>query len=100
MASENDACRGSLTRCSAPVAKQPLPPQVICQILGMDEEVVKEAFDTGNVPSASEEQLFNAVKKSVDPEDTAETYAPVLAYFCRKARLASKRVMFSIASPI
>lgn len=60
-----------------PVAKQPLPPQVICQILGLDEETVKEAFDTGSVPSATEEQLFQAVKKSVDPEDTAETYAPV-----------------------
>lgn len=59
------------------VAKQPLPPQVICQILGLDEETVKASFEAGKPPTASEEQLIEAVKKSVDLEDTVEMYAPV-----------------------
>lgn len=29
------------------MAQQPLPPQVICKILGMDEEAVKAAFEKG-----------------------------------------------------
>jgi hypothetical protein len=38
---------------------------VICKILGMDEETVKAAFEKGQPPSASEEQLVDAVYTSV-----------------------------------
>ncbi len=44
------------------VAKQPLPPQVICQILGLDEETVKASFEAGNPPTASEDQLVEVTK--------------------------------------
>jgi len=43
------------------VARQPLPPQVICKILGMDEEDVKAAFENGKPPTASKDQLVDAV---------------------------------------
>lgn len=82
------------------MAKQPLPPQVICQILGLNEEIVKASFEAGTPPTATEEQLVatvrppsasdlrclvptlccdqvEAVKKSVDPGDTVDMYAPV-----------------------
>lgn len=59
------------------MAKQPLPPQVVCQILGLDEETVKAAFEAGNPPVASQEQLLDAVKKSVDLEDSVDMYKPV-----------------------
>ena len=43
------------------MARQPLPPQVICKILGMDEEDVKAAFESGKPPTASKDQLVDAV---------------------------------------
>lgn len=63
--------------CTLAVAKQPLPPQVVCQILGLDEETVKAAFEAGNPPVATEAQLIDAVKKSVDLGDSVEMYKPV-----------------------
>ncbi len=50
------------------MAKQALPPTVICELLGFDKEAVKAAFEAGKPPAATEEQLINAVKQSVDPE--------------------------------
>ncbi len=54
-ASKSD--RGTHVTRFAAVAKQPLPPQVICQILGLDEETVKASFEAGKPPTASEDQL-------------------------------------------
>ena len=48
------------------MARQPLPPQVICKILGMNEEDVKAAFEEGKPPTASLPMLEDAVLKSVD----------------------------------
>ncbi len=50
------------------MAKQALPPQVICELLGFDKEAVKAAFEAGKPPTATEQQLLDAVKQSVDPE--------------------------------
>jgi hypothetical protein len=61
------------------LAKQALPPSVICDLLGFDKAAVKAAFEAGKPPTATEEQILNAVKQSVDPEDTLDNYAPVLA---------------------
>ena len=49
------------------MARQPLPPQVICKILGMNEEDVKAAFEEGKPPTASLPMLESAVLNSVDP---------------------------------
>mmetsp|Transcript_30372 Transcript_30372/g.47580 ORF Transcript_30372/g.47580 Transcript_30372/m.47580 type:complete len:201 (+) Transcript_30372:110-712(+) len=59
------------------MARQPIPPQVICQLLGMDEASVKQAFEAGNPPSATLEQLNDAVMKCVDPGDTVDMYKPI-----------------------
>ena len=50
------------------MAKQALPPNVICDLLGFEKAAVKAAFEAGKPPTATEEQLINAVKQSVDPE--------------------------------
>ena len=50
------------------VAKQALPPSVICELLGFDKESVKAAFEAGKPPTATLDQLTNAMKQSVDPE--------------------------------
>ena len=57
------ACWDHRRACT--VARQPLPPQVICKILGMDEETVKAAFEKGEPPTASKEQLLDAVPSCV-----------------------------------
>ena len=59
------------------MARQPLPPQVICKILGMNEEDVKAAFEAGKPPTANLAMLEDAVLKSVDPGDTLDMYEPV-----------------------
>ena len=56
--------------CTLSVARQPLPPQVICTILGMNEETVKAAFERGQPPSASEDQLLDAVCMNVPRDPT------------------------------
>jgi hypothetical protein len=56
------------------VAKQALPPAVICELLGFNKEEVKAAFEAGKPPTATEEQLINAVKQSVDPEVLALSF--------------------------
>uniref|UniRef100_A0A7S0HGV4 Uncharacterized protein n=1 Tax=Hanusia phi TaxID=3032 RepID=A0A7S0HGV4_9CRYP len=60
------------------MASQPLPPQMICQILKMDEETVRASFEAGNPPRASREQLVEAIRTSIDPEDDVELYRKVL----------------------
>ena len=60
------------------VAKQPLPPQIICDLLGLDQAEVRKAFEAGRPPQASEDQLIFAVKQSIDTEDTVESYLPVI----------------------
>mmetsp|Transcript_7518 Transcript_7518/g.22842 ORF Transcript_7518/g.22842 Transcript_7518/m.22842 type:complete len:200 (+) Transcript_7518:21-620(+) len=60
------------------LAKQPLPPNIICDLLGMDKAAVKAAFESGKPPTATEEQFINAIKQSVDAEDTVDSYRPVL----------------------
>mmetsp|Transcript_38302 Transcript_38302/g.27777 ORF Transcript_38302/g.27777 Transcript_38302/m.27777 type:complete len:202 (-) Transcript_38302:41-646(-) len=72
------------------MAKQPLPPQVICQILGLNEEIVKASFEAGTPPTATEEQLVEAVKKSVDPGDTVDMYAPIFKRHIQRFENAKK----------
>eukprot|EP00286_Rhodomonas_abbreviata_P028657 CAMPEP_0181304712 /NCGR_PEP_ID=MMETSP1101-20121128/9307_1 /TAXON_ID=46948 /ORGANISM="Rhodomonas abbreviata, Strain Caron Lab Isolate" /LENGTH=193 /DNA_ID=CAMNT_0023410509 /DNA_START=80 /DNA_END=658 /DNA_ORIENTATION=+ len=81
------------------MAKQPLPPQVICQILGLNEEEVKKSFEAGNPPTATEEQLVDAVKKSVDPGDTVDMYAPILKRHIQRFENA-KMVMEALSAPL
>ena len=78
--SESETSLSRLPRhdCIAtPVASQPLPPQMICQILKMDEETVRASFEAGNPPRASKEQLVEAIRTSIDPEDDVELYRKV-----------------------
>uniref|UniRef100_A0A6U5AR90 Uncharacterized protein n=2 Tax=Hemiselmis andersenii TaxID=464988 RepID=A0A6U5AR90_HEMAN len=72
------------------MAKQPLPPQVICQILGLDEETVKAAFEAGNPPVATQEQLIDAVQKSVDLEDTVDMYKPIFSRHIKRFQNAEE----------
>ncbi|EKX31817.1 hypothetical protein GUITHDRAFT_156475 [Guillardia theta CCMP2712] len=77
----HDKSKGSLEAIGllfSEMASQPLPPQMICQILKMDEETVRASFEAGNPPRASKEQLVEAIRTSIDPEDDVELYRKVL----------------------